>query len=151
MQTKYPKLPDLPKWKPAKRCKVVEVAYRLGIDQQACPDWLVAVPKNKLPQPERLAFPLSEQSKASTNSNGLNSMVTSRKRTHEQTESNSNSCSASLNRRALVAPEQLSARTNGSTNGKSRISIVRTGGKSKLISYDDAPEDILFVCTEATK
>ena len=132
--------------KPLKRCKVVEVAYRLGIDQQACPDWLIALPKNKLPQPERLAFPLSEQS---TNSNGLNS--TSRKRAHEQSESDSNSCSQSLNRRALVAPEQLSARTNGSTtNGKSRISIVRTGGKSKLISYDDAPEDIMFIRTEAT-
>lgn len=138
--------------KSVKRGKVVEVAYKLGIDQQACPDWLIALPKNKLPQPERLAFPVSEQSKVSTNnSNGL-SAATSRKRAHEQSESDSNSCSQSLNRRALVAPEQLSARTNGSaTNGKSRISIVRTGGKSKLISYDDAPEDIMFISTEATK
>lgn len=135
--------------KSTKRGKVVEVAYKLGIDQQACPDWLIALPKNKLPQPERLAFPVGDQSKVSrNNSNGLS--TTSRKRTHDQ--SDSNSCSQSLNRRALVAPEQLSARTNGSTiNGKSRVSVVRTDGKSKLITFDDAPEDILFVRTEATK
>jgi hypothetical protein len=85
--------------------------------------------------------------------------INSRKRTYEQSqlsENNNNSTpQQQLNRRAFVLPEQLSLRTNGSTtNGKGRISIVRTNGKNKLISWSDAPDiyhDILFKSTEATK
>ena len=145
---------------------MVDVANKLGLPQYRtqCSEWLVPLPKNKLPQPERLAFPLPAKDKEGNfilpKSNDLNSTNT-RKRTHEQSELE-NHHSQTLNRRALVAPvmnkqptaEQLALRTtNGgtvTTNGRARISIARIGDKNKLISWTDAPDD-LFVSTEATK
>ena len=127
----------------------MDVAYKLGTAKQTCPEWLIALPKNKLPQPARFAFPISDQSKVITPiNNGLNNL---KKCTFEQSQLD-NPQQQQLNRRALVIPEQL--RANGSTNGnRGRISIVRTGGKiqRQVISWSDAPEDILFISTEATK
>ena len=34
----------------------MDVSHKLGTPQQECPQWLVAAPKDQLPQPERLAF-----------------------------------------------------------------------------------------------
>ena len=39
------------------RGKVNDVSYRLGTPKMPKPEWLIATPKDKLPQPERLAFP----------------------------------------------------------------------------------------------
>ena len=57
-QTKFANgIPSLPKIKPAERVKIIEISHRLGIEKQPIPEWLIATPKDKLPQPERLAFP----------------------------------------------------------------------------------------------
>lgn len=37
--------------------KVVDVSHRLGTPMMPKPEWLIAMPKDKLPQPARLAFP----------------------------------------------------------------------------------------------
>ena len=36
---------------------MVEISHRLGTPKMPKPEWLIALPKDKLPQPERLAFP----------------------------------------------------------------------------------------------
>lgn len=43
--------------RPKNRGKVADVSHRLGTPQMPKPEWLIALPKDKLPQPERLAFP----------------------------------------------------------------------------------------------
>lgn len=48
--------PNLPEIKGATRGSVVDVSHRLGTPLQECPQWLIAAPKDQLPQPERLAF-----------------------------------------------------------------------------------------------
>ena len=48
--------PELPEIKAVERGTVVAVAHRLGTPEQECPEWLIALPKDELPQPERLAF-----------------------------------------------------------------------------------------------
>lgn len=48
--------PVLPKFTPVKRGKVNDVSTRLGTPIQPVPEWLIATPKDELPQPERLAF-----------------------------------------------------------------------------------------------
>ena len=34
-----------------------DISHRLGTPKMPKPEWLIALPKDKLPQPERLAFP----------------------------------------------------------------------------------------------
>lgn len=48
--------PILPDIEVVKRGTVVAVAHKLGTPEQDCPEWLIAAPKDQLPQPERLAF-----------------------------------------------------------------------------------------------
>lgn len=148
----------------------MDVAYKLGISRQECPEWLIISPKHKLPQSERLAFtPLkrdkdgnfitpnssNDNSKNSMNSNQENSF---RKRAYGQFETQS----TSLNRRALVAPminkqptaQELALRTNGSstdnTNGRVRMTKYSANGKSKII-WSDVPDDIFFRRADATR
>lgn len=47
----------LPRTRSKNRGKVVDVSYRLGTPMMPKPEWLVAIPKDQLPQPKRLAFP----------------------------------------------------------------------------------------------
>ena len=47
----------LPKVRSRIRGKVVDVSHRLGTPMMPKPEWLIATPKDQLPQPERLAFP----------------------------------------------------------------------------------------------
>lgn len=49
--------------KPINRGKVVDVSHRLGTPEMACSEWLILVPKEELPVPERLAFPPPERGK----------------------------------------------------------------------------------------
>lgn len=146
----------MPKFKPVNRGKVSDVSHRLACNklgipeqnEQNCPQWLILPPKNKTPQPERLAFPvnnLSSSKVSTTNDVYLNSKKAASEKT--ELDSNNHSTQQTLNRRALAAPEQLTLKTNGSTNGKSRISIV----DGKLISWAEMPDDILFISTEETK
>lgn len=47
----------MPKTKSRERGKVVDISLRLGTPSMPTPEWLIATPKDQLPQPERLAFP----------------------------------------------------------------------------------------------
>lgn len=51
----------VPKLKTIDRGKVVDISHRLGTPKMPKPEWLIATPKNKLPHPERLAFPPSKK------------------------------------------------------------------------------------------
>lgn len=183
VQTKFPNgdIPAPPKMKlKSYEKRMVDVANRLA-DKLDLPkpskesvEWLILTAKSKLPQPERLVFPLPEKDgegnfvlpkKANIDLNSTNN-PNPRKRPHEQSDSQQPHTlnRYTMNRRALVAPvmnkqptaEQLALalKTNGNesatTNGNTRISIARLGNKSKLISWTDAPDDF-FVSTEATK
>ena len=48
--------PELPAIKSATRGSVVDVSHKLGTVLQECPQWLIAAPRDQLPEPERLAF-----------------------------------------------------------------------------------------------
>jgi metastasis-associated protein MTA len=54
-------LPVLPKINKVERGKVVTVSTKLGTPEQECPQWLIATPKEDIPQPERLAFTACER------------------------------------------------------------------------------------------
>lgn len=53
----------MPILKPVTRGKVVDVSHKLGTPQQESPEWLIPIPKDELPVPERLAFPPPERDK----------------------------------------------------------------------------------------
>lgn len=70
--------------------------------------------------------------------------------------------SVPLKRRSLVAPlmnQQLTPEMlalagrseTHSANGKARVSIARVGGKSKVISWADAPDDLFFMVTPSCR
>lgn len=49
-------IPELPKIKPIDRGSVVTVSHKLGTPLMPCPEWLKAMKKEDIPEPERLAF-----------------------------------------------------------------------------------------------
>lgn len=49
--------PDLPKLGPQERGRVVDVSHRLGTPNLPPPEWLLPTPVDKIPKPEREAFP----------------------------------------------------------------------------------------------
>ncbi|RWS16296.1 metastasis-associated protein MTA3-like protein [Dinothrombium tinctorium] len=128
--TRFPdgNYPSLPKLKSINRGKVVEVSYRLGTPQMPCPEWLIATPKDKIPKPEREAFPPPERGKdgqfiiprlMETNDDslpqvkapnwGINNLSPSllpRKRTYEQQNGggHDNMAPVALKRRSLAPP-----------------------------------------------
>ena len=48
---------QLPRVRDKNRGKVTDISHRLGTPMMPKPEWLIATPKDQLPQPERLAFP----------------------------------------------------------------------------------------------
>ncbi len=50
-------MPPYVSGKERNRGKIGDISIRLGTPVMVCPEWLIATPKDKLPQPERYAFP----------------------------------------------------------------------------------------------
>ncbi|XP_054154293.1 metastasis-associated protein MTA3-like [Oppia nitens] len=174
-------IPPKPKTRPIERGKVVDISQRLGTPQMVTPQWLIATPKDQLPQPERLAFippprgpdgqlilprplpapqtPEIENVKNQWSVNNL-SPIMPRKRPMEI----NGSPVPPLKRRQLAPPSILGkavpdfyGMTNrnpliSSLNGRAKVAtITRVGGRKQMISWVDAPDDVYFVATDSTR
>ncbi|XP_076317389.1 metastasis-associated protein MTA3-like isoform X1 [Tachypleus tridentatus] len=163
-------LPKLPKAKPRKPGSILNISHRLGAPNIPIPEWLIALPKDKLPQPERLAFvppprgkdgqllipwlPHREENKCV----GINSVMPTilRKRGYEQ----QNGVDGPMAKhRAVVrsSPDlyKMADLPRGTIitrlNGRAKMATIRFGGRKQTISLVDAPDDVYFVATSATR
>lgn len=134
----------IPNLKPINRGKVVDISQRLGTPKMECPEWLILTPKDQIPVPERLAFPLPEKGKdgqyircrsvdlsntegsennppvmyKNSGSRSINNGSSNvRKRTHDQQNGGSESNPAVQLKRRSLAPPIMSKPTNADIYG----------------------------------
>lgn len=174
-------LPEPPKMKPHERGRVVDVSHRLGTPNLPPPEWLLPTPLEKIPKPERIAFPpppraddgslLIPQHPLDIEENSVRLMTPNintvsptilKKRGYEQQNGGVDPVSAK--RRVLpggvikpnpdvfhVGPLARNSIVSP-LNGRAKMTtIARIGGRKQMISWVDAPDDVYFVATEPTK
>ncbi|XP_022249422.1 metastasis-associated protein MTA3-like [Limulus polyphemus] len=163
-------LPKIPKPKPRNRGSILDISHRLGAPNIPTPEWLIALPKDKLPQPERLAFippprgkggqllipwpPYKEECR----SVGINSVLPTilRKRGYEQQNGVDG---PAAKHRAVVDSSadvyKMADLPRGTIitrlNGRAKMATIRFGGRKQTISLVDAPDDLYFVATPSTR
>ncbi|XP_076313740.1 metastasis-associated protein MTA3-like isoform X2 [Tachypleus tridentatus] len=160
-------LPKIPTAKSRNRGSVLDISHRLGAPNIPIPEWLIALPKNKLPQPERLAFPPPPRDgqllipwphKEESRSVGINSVLPTilRKRGYEQ--QNGVDGPAAKHRAVVGSPPDLYKMADlpqgtiiTRLNGRAKMTTIRFGGRKQTISLVDAPDDVYFIATPATR
>ncbi|KAF7488412.1 Metastasis-associated protein MTA3 [Sarcoptes scabiei] len=149
-------LNKIPKLKKIDRGRVVDISHRLGTPDCEKPEWLIALPKEKIPQPTRLAFPPTK-SEDSEFDNQVKTNENSKKRPLEY-----NGNFIPSKRRQMAPPSILGksvpdlyeniSRNSVSTqslNGRAKIAtITNLSGKKQMISWVDAPDDVFFFSTK---
>ncbi|XP_027194230.2 metastasis-associated protein MTA3-like [Dermatophagoides pteronyssinus] len=164
-----------PKLKKIDRGNVCDISHRLGTPKMPKPEWLIALPKDKLPQPKRLAFPptikseefepedMSDSNKDSCGNNNNDIGGGSGLGKKRSLEQNGNFMPSK--RRQMAPPSILgksvpdlyenisrNSVTAQSLNGRAKIAtITNLSGKKQMISWVDAPEDVYFVSTKKIK
>lgn len=167
----------LPRMRPKNRGKVTDVSHRLGTPQMPKPEWLIALPKDKLPRPERLAFPpgISALDAELRNRELLEAKAalntpceaSSRKRSLDQNGTSSSSASSLPSKRRQMAPPSIlgksvpdlfeniskhSSAVSTSLNGRAKIAtITNVSGQKQMISWVEAPDDVCFVANDKIK
>lgn len=176
-QTKLTETAVMPKPKPRERGLVVDVSHRLGTPNIPRPEWLDPTPLDKMPKPERIAFPppprgedgqliiprpIEVEEPIARLPATINSVSSSllRKRPYEQNGVDG----PSIKRRVIgngstnTSPDIYNMgalpRTTILTpvNGRAKVAtITRVGGRKQMISWVDAPDDVYFVAIEPTR
>ncbi|XP_076306003.1 metastasis-associated protein MTA3-like isoform X4 [Tachypleus tridentatus] len=163
-------LPKIPKPKPRNRGTILDISHRLGAPNIPTPEWLIALPKDQLPQPERLAFippprgkggqllipwpPRKEESRSVGINNVLPTIL--RKRGYEQQNGIDG---PAAKHRAVVESSadvyKMADLPQGTIitrlNGRAKMATIRFGGRKQTISLVDAPDDLYFVATPSTR
>lgn len=136
--------------RPRERGTVVDVSHRLGTPNLPRPEWLHPTPREQIPVPVRQAFPPMPRREELAPAPPpplappppMQRMGASllRKRPYEGSANG-----ADMGPRRRLQPPPL----NG---GRPKVAtITRLGGRKQMISWVDAPDDLFFLATEATR
>ncbi len=143
------------------------VVKRLGQTNVAKQEWLVLTPKDKMPRPEREAFPrpqkrpdgsyIYERVPSGTGSTGSapnHPQMLYKKRAYEEREPASGHQSAAKMPRAEVLPSSGRGHVPNVVPPKGRVATltrISSGGQKQVISWMDAPDDVYYKATANTK
>ncbi|XP_064489544.1 metastasis-associated protein MTA3-like isoform X2 [Ornithodoros turicata] len=158
-------VPDaVPQWKgkPRDRGLVVDISHRLGTPNLPRPEWLHPTPRDQIVQPQRQAFPPPPRGDdgrlllppprldptpppyVRPTLASPSSLLRKRPYDHANGEGSSSAKRRLAKTEVLAPPVPL--------NGRAKVAtITRIGGRKHMISWVDAPDDLYFIATEATR
>lgn len=134
--------------RPRDRGTVVDVSHRLGTPNLPRPEWLHPTPREQIPTPVRHAFPPPAERPPPPPPPPLLLHPPSQQQRKRPAPESSNGGPGGPRRR--LGPPPPTVPING---GRPKVATITRlgGGRKHLISWVDAPDDLYFVATDATR
>lgn len=134
--------------RPRERGTVVDVSHRLGTPNLPRPEWLHPTPREQIPAPVRHAFPPPAERPPPPPPPPLLLHPPSQQQRKRPAPEPSNGGPGGPRRR--LGPPPPTVPING---GRPKVATITRlgGGRKHLISWVDAPDDLYFVATDATR